>query len=140
MQETSERSAGIVLFREEDSKKMFLLLHYPSGHWDFVKGRIEKNESERQAALRETKEETGIMDVEFIEGFEEKIHYAYQYDGKLVRKEVVFFLGKTKTLSVTLSDEHLDSVWLEYDDAHSKTTYQNAKGLLKKSKPLVFAS
>ncbi|NDF28804.1 MAG: NUDIX domain-containing protein [Nitrososphaeria archaeon] len=140
MQETSERSAGIVLFREEDSKKMFLLLHYPSGHWDFVKGRIEKNESERQAALRETKEETGITDVEFIDGFEEKIHYAYQYDGKLVRKEVVFFLGKTKTLSVTLSDEHLDSVWLEYDDAHSKTTYQNAKGLLKKSKPLVFAS
>ncbi|NDB62312.1 MAG: NUDIX domain-containing protein [Nitrosopumilaceae archaeon] len=140
MQETSERSAGIVLFREEDSKKMFLLLHYPSGHWDFVKGRIEKNESERQAALRETKEETGIMDVEFIEGFEEKIHYAYQYDGKLVRKEVVFFLGKTKTLSVILSDEHLDSVWLEYDDAYSKTTYQNAKGLLKKSKPLVFAS
>lgn len=139
MQETSERSAGIVLFREEDSKKMFLLLHYPSGHWDFVKGRIEKNESERQAALRETKEETGIMDVEFIEGFEEKIHYAYQYDGKLVRKEVVFFLGKTKTLSVILSDEHLDSVWLEYDDAYSKTTYQNAKGLLKKSKPLVFA-
>ncbi|NDF24641.1 MAG: NUDIX domain-containing protein [Thaumarchaeota archaeon] len=140
MQETSERSAGIVLFREEDSKKMFLLLHYPSGHWDFVKGRIEKNESERQAALRETKEETGIIDVEFIDGFEEKIHYAYQYDGKLVRKEVVFFLGKTKTLSVILSDEHLDSVWLEYDDAYSKTTYQNAKGLLKKSKPLVFAS
>lgn len=139
MQETSERSAGIVLFREEDSKKMFLLLHYPSGHWDFVKGRIEKNESERQAALRETKEETGITDVEFIDGFEEKIHYAYQYDGKLVRKEVVFFLGKTKTLSVTLSDEHLDSVWLGYDDAYSKTTYQNAKGLLKKSKPLVFA-
>ena len=139
MQETSERSAGIVLFREEDSKKMFLLLHYPSGHWDFVKGRIEKNESERQAALRETKEETGITDVEFIDGFEEKIHYAYQYDGKLVRKEVVFFLGKTKTLSVILSDEHLDSVWLGYDDAYSKTTYQNAKGLLKKSKPLVFA-
>ena len=140
MQETSERSAGIVLFREDDSKKMFLLLHYPSGHWDFVKGRIEKNEQERQAALRETKEETGITDVEFIDGFEEKIHYAYQYDGKLVRKEVVFFLGRTKTSTIVLSDEHLDHVWLEYDDAYSKTTYQNAKGLLKKSRSLVFTS
>jgi len=140
MQEISERSAGIVLFREDGSKKIFLLLHYPSGHWDFVKGRIEKNEQERQAALRETKEETGITDVEFIDGFEEKIHYAYQYDGKLVRKEVTFFLGKTKTSTIVLSDEHLDHVWLEYDDAYSKTTYQNAKGLLKKSRPLVFAS
>ena len=33
-----ETSAGIVLFRKEESKILFLLLHYPSGHWDFVKG------------------------------------------------------------------------------------------------------
>ena len=37
-----ETSAGIVLFRKEESKKLFLLLHYPSGHWDFVKGKMEK--------------------------------------------------------------------------------------------------
>ena len=139
MQETSERSAGIILFREDGTKKLFLLLHYPSGHWDFVKGRIEKNEQEHQAALREAKEETGITDIQFIDGFEEKIHYAYQYDGKLIRKEVVFFLAKTKTEDVILSDEHLDHIWLEYDNAYSKTTYQNAKGLLQKSKSLVFA-
>jgi 8-oxo-dGTP pyrophosphatase MutT (NUDIX family) len=135
-----ERSAGIVLFREELGKKLFLLLHYPSGHWDFVKGRIEKGEEEKQAAIREAREETGITDVEFIDGFEEKIHYTYQYDGNLVKKEVVFFLGRTKTSNITISDEHLDHVWLEYDPAYSKTTYQNAKDLLQKSKSLVFAS
>ena len=48
MQETFERSAGILLYRELAMKKFFLLLHYPSGHWDFVKGRIEKNEDEKQ--------------------------------------------------------------------------------------------
>ena len=135
-----ERSAGIVLFREDSGKKLFLLLHYPSGHWDFVKGRIEKGEQEKEAAIREAREETGITDIEFIDGFEEKIHYTYQYDGKQVKKEVVFFLGKTKTSDVTISDEHLDHVWLEYDLAYSKTTYQNAKSLLQKSKALVFAS
>jgi 8-oxo-dGTP pyrophosphatase MutT (NUDIX family) len=140
MQETSERSAGIVLFREDAGKKLFLLLHYPSGHWDFVKGRIEKGEQEKEAAIREAREETGITDVEFIDGFEEKIHYTYQYDGRIVKKEVVFFLGKTKTSDVTISYEHLDHVWLEYDLAHTKTTYQNAKNLLQKSRALVFAS
>lgn len=140
MQETFERSAGIVLFRDDGTKKMFLLLHYPSGHWDFVKGRIEKDEQERQAAIREAREETGITDIEFIDGFEEKISYSYQYNGKLIKKEVVFFLAKTKTQEITLSDEHLDHVWLEFDDAYAKTTYQNAKSLLKKSKPLVFAN
>lgn len=138
MQETFERSAGILLYRELAMKKFFLLLHYPSGHWDFVKGRIEKNENEKQAAIRETQEETGITDVEFIDGFEEKIHYTYQFFGKIVQKEVVFFLGKTKTEEIKLSDEHLDHIWLEFDDAFSKTTYQNAKSLLQKSKPLIF--
>lgn len=138
MQETFERSAGIILYRESAMKKFFLLLHYPSGHWDFVKGRIEKNENEKQAAIRETQEETGITDVEFIDGFEEKIHYTYQFFGKIVQKEVVFFLGKTKTEEIKLSDEHIDHIWLEFDDAFSKTTYQNAKSLLQKSKPLIF--
>ena len=138
MQETFERSAGILLYRELAMKKFFLLLHYPSGHWDFVKGRIEKNEDEKQAAIRETREETGITDVEFIDGFEEKINYTYQFFGKIVQKEVVFFLGKTKTEEIKLSDEHLDHIWLEFDDAFSKTTYQNAKSLLQKSKPLIF--
>ena len=55
-----ETSAGIVLFRKEESKILFLLLHYPSGHWDFVKGKMEQEESTHQTAVRETKEEIGI--------------------------------------------------------------------------------
>jgi len=133
-----ERSAGIVLFRENSGKKLFLLLHYPSGHWDFIKGRIEKDETPKHAALRETREETGIIDIEFVDGFEEKIQYSYQYGGKAVRKEVLFFLASTKTEDVKISHEHLNYAWLEFDDAVQKTTYQNAKNLLEKSKSLVF--
>jgi len=55
-----ETSAGIVLFRKENSKNLFLLLNYPSGHWDFVKGKMEKGETTHETAIRETKEETEI--------------------------------------------------------------------------------
>lgn len=134
-----ERSAGIILYREDSGKMMFLLLHYPSGHWDFIKGRIEKNESPRQAALREAMEETGITKIEFVDGFEEKIQYTYQYGGKAVKKEVVFFLAKTDTKDVKISHEHLDYIWLGFEEALQKTTYQNAKNLLMKSKVLVFS-
>ena len=84
-------------------------------------------------------EETGITDIEFSEGFEEKIQYSYQFGGKEVRKEVVFFLAKTKTADVKISHEHLDHIWLEFNEALQKTTYQNAKNLLTKSKSLVFS-
>ena len=54
-----EVSAGIILFNEMDTRK-FLLLNYPSKHWDFVKGKMEKGETPHETAIRETKEETGL--------------------------------------------------------------------------------
>ena len=133
-----ERSAGAVLFNETDSGKIFLLLNYPSGHWDFVKGNIEKGETLQQTVIREIREETGITEVEFIEGFEDKIEYHYQRDGDLVHKEVVFFLAKTRTADVKISYEHLGFVWLNFDNALKKLTYKNAKNIMKKIKKLGF--
>jgi len=81
-----ETSAGIILFRKEDSKILFLLLHYPSGHWDFIKGKMEEGESTHETAIREAKEETGITDITFLENFKEWIKYDFQYQGELVHK------------------------------------------------------
>jgi 8-oxo-dGTP pyrophosphatase MutT (NUDIX family) len=132
-----ETSAGIVLFRNEDSKKLFLLLHYPSGHWDFVKGKMEKGESIHETAVRETQEETGITDLEFIKNFEEWIEYNFQYQGELVHKKVVFFLAETKTKDVKISHEHLDYTWMDYNTAMEKTTFDNAKTVLTKAQMLL---
>jgi len=127
-----EISAGIILFNKLNEK--FLLLNYPSKHWDFVKGKMEKGETPHETALRETNEETGISDVEFIDGFEEEIEYYFYANNQEIHKKVIFFLGKTKTSEIILSHEHLDYIWLEFDNALEKTTYENAKNLLKKSK------
>ncbi len=131
------RSAGVVIFRENQSHYEFLLLLYPAGHWDFVKGGFEKNESPHQTADRETKEETGISDLEFVNNFDEKIEYFFQHDGKLIHKEVFFFLAKTKTIQVTLSHEHIDFVWLDFENAMKKITYKNAQRVLTKANDLL---
>ncbi|WP_428325467.1 bis(5'-nucleosyl)-tetraphosphatase [Nitrosopumilus sp.] len=132
-----ETSAGIVLFRKEDSKNLFLLLHYPSGHWDFVKGKMEKGESTHETAIRETKEETGITDAKFLDGFEEWIEYNFQYQKELVHKKVVFFLAETTTKEVNISHEHLDYTWMDYNTAMEKTTFDNAKTVLTKAQMLL---
>ena len=132
-----ETSAGIVIFRKENSKNLFLLLHYPSGHWDFVKGKMEKDETSHDTAIRETREETGIEDIRFIENFEEWIEYNFQYQRELVHKKVVFYLAETSTKNVKISHEHLDFTWVDYNDAMEKTTFDNAKTVLTKAQTLL---
>src|SRR5438445_13838102 len=133
-----ERSAGAILYQETISGKLYLLLNYPSGHWDFVKGNIEEGEMLKQTVVREIKEETGISDVNFVEGFEEKVEYHYQRDGELVHKEVIFFLAKTNTIDVKIPLEHLGFIWLGYDDALKKLTYKIAQNVMKMVRNLGF--
>jgi len=128
-----QKSAGIVLFRNTSNKNEFLLLNYPQGHWDFIKGKVEQGETPYQTASRETKEETGISDIEFIDGFEESVEYNFRFKNEDIHKTVVFFLAKTNEEKIILSHEHNDFVWLEYDDAVKKTTFRNAKNVLSKT-------
>ncbi|MDZ4384915.1 MAG: NUDIX domain-containing protein, partial [Candidatus Moranbacteria bacterium] len=59
-----EKSVGAVVFRKKETGgKEFLLLHYPSGHWDFPKGHIESGETEEGTLRREVEEETGLKDL-----------------------------------------------------------------------------
>jgi len=126
-----ERSAGAVLFyMEGTTEPEYVLLHYTAGHWDFPKGNIEAGESEKQAATREIREETGITDIEFIDGFRMKIEYRYRHSKRLVQKEVVLFLARTQTRQVTLSHEHIGFTWKRFDDAIQQLTYRNATNLL----------
>ena len=128
-----EKSAGIVLFRNDSDKNEFLLLNYPQGHWDFVKGKIEENETSHETALRETKEETGITNIEFVGDFEESVEYDFRFKKENIHKKVIFFLAKTNEKNIKLSHEHNDYLWLEYNDALKKTTFENAKIVLTKA-------
>jgi 8-oxo-dGTP pyrophosphatase MutT (NUDIX family) len=129
-----ERSAGAIIFREDGEERYYLLLYYPVGHWDFPKGHIEKKESEIETVIRETREETGIGDLEFIHDFREEINYNFRKRDKLVYKEVVFYLSKTKKKEVKLSFEHKDYAWLPYEEAMKRLSYDNSKNILEKAK------
>ncbi len=126
-------SAGIITFYIKNETPHFLLLHYPHGHWDLPKGKIEKGESKESAALRELKEETGLT-AQIIEGFEKKLEYFFKQDGELIKKTVYFFLGQALSDEITLSDEHIDFAWLPYDQALERLTFENAKEVLKEAK------
>ena len=127
-----EKSCGAVVF-VKNAEIVYLLLKYEAGHWDFVKGNVEPNESEQDTVLRELKEETGIVATQTIEGFKEKTVYYYRRQGSTVHKEVVFFIIEAGTKKVTLSFEHVGFDWLNYERALEKLTFKNAKDVLQKA-------
>ena len=128
-----EKSCGAVVYREENGKRLYLILHYDEGHYDFPKGHVEAGESEEETTRRETREETGITDLAFAKNFREIISYFYTREHRKIYKEVIFFIAKTTEEKITLSDEHVGFKWMEYDNAMTALTYKNAKDILKKA-------
>ncbi len=94
-----EFSAGTIIFRKEKGETYYLIIKYGYDgykHWDLVKGIIgdeKKGEKALEAAVREAKEETGIKDLKFVEGFKHKLHYFFRKKGKTYFKQVTFFLA-----------------------------------------------
>lgn len=127
-----EKSCGAVVFIRKPELR-FLLLHYEEGHWGFVKGNVESNETEKETVLRELKEETGIIDIKFIEGFRETITYIYNRKGKSFHKQVAFFLIETQTEEIKLSYEHSDYIWIPLVEGIEFLTFNNSKNILKKA-------
>jgi 8-oxo-dGTP pyrophosphatase MutT (NUDIX family) len=127
-------SAGIVIFYGEGDERLYLVLCYPHGHWDFVKGKIEAGESKQKAALRELKEETGL-ESNIMPGFETMFSYDYiTQRGEPAHKVVTFFVGPSSTMKVKLSHEHIDFAWLPYEQAKSRLTFNNAKSALDRAR------
>ena len=134
-----EKSCGIVVYCEKNADspegkiRKFLILHYPSGHFDFPKGHVEKDEEERETAKRELQEETGIEDCELHPSFRENMHYTYERGEETYQKEVIFFLGKTDTTEIKISHEHQGFRWLTYEESLKILTFENARRILRKA-------
>jgi bis(5'-nucleosidyl)-tetraphosphatase len=136
-----EISVGAIVFRQHKGLREYLVLKYPSGHYDFPKGHVEKGESEHETLRREVEEETGITDLRILDK-RGVISYYYSAKGNELRKRkkdkkgyyifkrVYFYPAQTQTRAILLSDEHIGFVWLPYKKARRKVTFENARVML----------
>lgn len=131
-----EKSCGVVPFREEGGRILYLVISSAvtkREHWEFPKGGVEEGEREAETALRELREETGVIDVRLLPGFREPIRYIYRRPEGLVSKQVVYFIGKVGDPRVELRvEEAKDYRWANYDDAYRLLRHSNARILLER--------
>ena len=126
---TFEKSAGAVVFYH-GAQIEYLLLH--SSYWGFPKGHIQPGESERTAAAREVREETGVH-VGLLDGFRQVDEYSFLRHGETVQKQSVYFLGQAPNRAARISKEHDDQVWLVFEDALARLEYEGGKEILRKA-------
>jgi 8-oxo-dGTP pyrophosphatase MutT (NUDIX family) len=111
-------SAGIIVVRRETDDWKYLFLR-AFRNWDFPKGEVQADEAPLDAAVRETREETGITDLQFCwgQGFKETEPYnrgkkiARYYVAATSQPEVVFSVNPEIGAS-----EHHEYRWLSYSE------------------------
>ena len=128
------QSAGGVVVRKSKNKFYTVLLYKNKG-WVLPKGRIEKGESDKEAALREVYEETGIplgrmVAIKYLG----KINYLANLS-KPIPKTVSYFLIKTGHQKLTpLSNEGFERAqWFEINEAFRKASFSESRGIILKA-------
>lgn len=122
-----EKAAG-GLIRNENQETLFI---YRFDKWDLPKGKIEKGESKKEAAVREVEEECGLKDV-VIEKKLQKTYHIFQRKGRETLKITHWYLMKTdyKGKLVPQTEEGITDVVFK-DDAATQKALENTYGNIK---------
>ena len=136
-----EISAGCVVYRTNaGDAEVALIQPRDRDAWSLPKGLIEPGESPENAALREVREETGLLG-DIIERID-TIKYSYnaRWEKPPVRifKIVTFYLLRSTGGDVSQHDREVDRVeWFPLDYAVANATYPQEREVLRKAKALI---
>jgi len=125
-----EFSAGGIVFNNKG--QVLVTQHSQNKHWSFPKGLIDPGQTSEEAALREVKEEGGVV-AEILDkvGYSK---YVYTFEGEKIFKVVTYFLMKYISGSPDDHDWEVEEVgWYEPEDALKQLTFFQDKTLLKKA-------
>lgn len=117
---------GMVLNAENE-----VLFIYRNGRWDLPKGKIEKNESLEEGAIREVEEETGVKNLE-ITKFLQKTYHVFQRKGKYKLKVTYWYEMKTDYTGELVPEESEGIMKVKWKDKAKaqkalKKSYANIK-------------
>ena len=127
------QAAGGLVFNKENQ----LLCIKRNGLWDLPKGKIEKHEDQRAAALREVMEETGINMINISDKIGETYH-AYREEDSILLKETHWYKMNSSNYSDLkpqteegISEVKFESLnWFESPDFQ---TYKSVRDIIQKA-------
>ena len=130
MSECCEKSCGAVVFTWVDGDIKYVIIQSLAGYYGFPKGHMEAGESEKQTALREVYEETGLT-VHILDDF--RYVDAYMIPKKPgVMKQVVYFVAEYENQKLRHQPEELQGITLmSFEEALDAFQWESSKKILK---------
>jgi len=137
-----EFSAGGIVFKREETNNrrqttMILVAQHSQHHgWVFPKGLIgdhKKGESKEETAIREVKEETGVVG-EIIKPLT-PVTYWYVFEKEKIKKTVYYFLMKYVSGDISKHDMEMENVeWIPLEEVEKRLTYKSDKQVWQEAK------
>ena len=129
-----EKSCGAVVYCQEDEEIKYVLVCEHGGYWVFPKGHVEAGETEKETALREIKEETGLT-VTFVEGFRVIDEHNLAREGRPnTIKQTVYFLAKCDELNFVVQESEISKIeLLDFESAMATLQFDSFKNILSKA-------
>ncbi len=128
-----EISAGGVVYRRDGDEIEIVLASRRTRRgelaWGLAKGGIEDNESPEEAAVREVREETGLLAE--IEGSLGETRYFYVWEDVRIRKTVHFFLMRHTGGNIDDRDDEMEEIrWFPLERALKRAAYRGERDVL----------
>jgi ADP-ribose pyrophosphatase YjhB (NUDIX family) len=120
------RAAGGVVV-DEAGEQLLLLIRPAQDEVRLPKGHVEEGETSREAALRETAEETGYADLEIVEGLGAQL-VAFVVEDRQVRRVERYYLmrlgSQARSKRPAADAEQFVTVWAPWDEALEHLTFE----------------
>ena len=128
-----EISAGGVVYRRDGEEIEIVLASRRTRRgelaWGLAKGGIEENESPEEAAVREVREETGLLAE--IEDSLGETRYFYVWEDVRIRKTVHFFLMRHTGGDIDDRDDEMEEIrWFPLERALKRAAYRGERDVL----------
>ena len=133
----TEKSCGAVVVTVIDGSIKYVIVESKEGYFGFPKGHVEKNETEKETALREIREETGL-NVDIIDDFKTEDLHRFTLNGETRMKHVVYFLAQYSNQSPSAQISELNSIKIiDFDTAISIFQFESSKRILSEANEFI---